>query len=60
MSRPCHCDGLTDKDEDPVQHRYDRMRERCLLYVACTRAREGLWVGWHGTPSRFIEPMLGH
>jgi len=48
---------IVDADEDPVQRNYDLMRERCLLYVACTRAREGLWVGWHGKPSRFIEPM---
>lgn len=34
----------------------------CLLYVACTRAREDLWIGWTGTPSRFLplaaEPSL--
>jgi len=31
----------------------------CLLYVACTRGRDNLWVGWSGTPSRFLGPMLG-
>jgi superfamily I DNA/RNA helicase len=28
--------------------------ERCLLYVACSRARERLAVTWTGTPSRFL------
>jgi len=54
---PAHWE-LTDKSADEVQHRVDLMRERCLLYVACTRARDHLWVGWSGKPSRFIEPML--
>lgn len=31
-------------------------QERCLLYVACSRARERLAVTWTGTPSRFL-PM---
>jgi superfamily I DNA/RNA helicase len=32
-------------------------QERCLLYVACSRARERLTVTWAGTPSRFLpEP----
>jgi superfamily I DNA/RNA helicase len=50
---------LTDRDADPAQYSYDLKRELCLLYVACTRAREFLWVGWHGTPSRFLGPLLG-
>jgi superfamily I DNA/RNA helicase len=29
-------------------------QERCLLYVACSRARERLTVTWAGTPSRFL------
>jgi len=51
--------ALTSATADPVQHRTDLIRERCLLYVACTRARDNLWVGWSGTPSRFLGPMLG-
>ena len=54
---PFHLD-LTPKSADEVQHRVDLMRERCLLYVACTRARDQLWVGASAKPSRFIEPML--
>jgi superfamily I DNA/RNA helicase len=29
-------------------------QERCLLYVACSRARERLMVSWTGIPSRFL------
>ena len=32
--------------------------ERCLLYVACSRAREDLWVGYSGDPSRFLAAHL--
>ena len=32
----------------------ETLRERCLLYVACTRAREDLWVGYSGEPSPFL------
>ena len=46
--------ALTDKNADEVQHRVDLQRELCLLYVACTRARDGLWVGWAGKPSRYL------
>ncbi len=51
--------ALTPVGADPVQHRTDLIRERCLLYVACTRARDNLWVGWSGKSSRFLGPMLG-
>ena len=50
--------ALTDETADEVQHGLDLRRERCLLYVACTRARDDLWVGWSGKPSRFLEPVL--
>jgi superfamily I DNA/RNA helicase len=51
--------ALTDKSVDELQHRHDLQHERCLLYVACTRARNHLWVGWSGRPSRFLGPILG-
>jgi superfamily I DNA/RNA helicase len=50
--------SLTPKYEDPVQHTAEVQRERCLLYVACTRARDDLWVGWSGKPSPFLDPVL--
>jgi superfamily I DNA/RNA helicase len=52
-SMPSHS-AVTAESEDAVQRRQDLQRERCLLYVACTRARDGLWVGWSGRPSRFL------
>ena len=44
--------SLTSRHEDEVQHREDLQRERCLLYVAVTRARDTLAVTWSGEPSR--------
>ena len=49
--------ALTDKTADEVQHREDLQREGCLLYVAATRAREDLWIGWFGRPSRYLEAV---
>ncbi len=46
--------AVTDAELDAVQHDADIMAERCLLFVACTRARDGLYVSWHGQPSRFL------
>jgi hypothetical protein len=33
-------------------------RARSLLFVAATRSRDSLAIFWHGTPSRFLEPLL--
>lgn len=46
--------ALTDRAADPTQHAADLQQEACLLYVAASRARESLWVGWSGKPSRFL------
>lgn len=46
--------AVTDAGEDPVRHAQDVQRERCLLYVAATRAREALAVSWTGKPSRLL------
>ena len=46
--------ALTNHNEDPEQAKTDMQRELCLLYVAATRARDELWVGWSGKPSRFL------
>jgi superfamily I DNA/RNA helicase len=46
---------ITPPDVDQVQHDQDLLRERCLLFVASTRAREALHVSWSGTASPFLE-----
>lgn len=46
--------ATTPAAEDPVQHNLDVLRERCLLYVACTRARDELVVTSSGTPSDLL------
>ena len=50
---------LTDTAVDEMQRRQDLRLECRLLYVAYTRARNHLWVGWSGKPSRFLGPILG-
>lgn len=45
---------ITPPDVDRLQHESDMLRERCLLFVACTRAREALHVSWSGTHSPFL------
>ena len=46
--------AVTPADVDRLQHEADMMAERCLLFVACTRARDGLYVSWSGEPSPFL------
>ncbi|MFI6059220.1 UvrD-helicase domain-containing protein [Streptomyces sp. NPDC051286] len=46
--------AVTPADVDRLQHETDLMAERCLLFVACTRARDGLYVSWWGAPSPFL------
>ncbi|MUL42060.1 AAA family ATPase [Streptomonospora sp. PA3] len=50
--------AVTAESEDPVAHAHDLQRERCLLFVACTRARELLSVTWQGKPSPLL-PTAG-
>ncbi|MCK9902175.1 AAA family ATPase [Frankia sp. Cpl3] len=50
--------AVTPAAEDDVAHARDVQRERCLLFVACTRAREELFVSWHGGQSPFLTPLL--
>lgn len=56
------CDGVvpapnavTAEATDPLAHAQDLQRERCLLFVACTRARDHLYVSYSGTPSKFLS-----
>jgi superfamily I DNA/RNA helicase len=39
---------------DYLLHEADLIAERCLLFVACTWARDGLYVSWSGEPSPFL------
>lgn len=50
--------AVTTAEEDKLTHDQDVERERCLLFVACTRAREELLVTWHGPSSPFLTPLL--
>ncbi|GHC83991.1 DNA helicase [Nocardiopsis terrae] len=50
--------SVTPEQEDPGAHARDLLRERSLLFVACTRAREQLSVSWHRAPSPFLEAVL--
>jgi len=45
---------VTPAEVDRLQHEADLLRERCLLFVACTRAREALRVSWSGKASQFV------
>ena len=45
---------VTPAEVDPIQHATDLLRERCVLFVACTRAREALHISWSGAPSPFL------
>ncbi len=46
--------AVTAEATDPLAHAQDLQRERCLLFVACTRARDHLYVSYSGTPSPFL------
>jgi hypothetical protein len=49
--------AVTPAEVDKQTHQQDLERERCLLFVACTRAREELLVTWHGEPSPFLTAL---
>jgi AAA domain/UvrD-like helicase C-terminal domain len=49
--------AVTQIEDDKQTHHQDLERERCLLFVACTRAREELLVTWHGEPSPFLTAL---
>jgi superfamily I DNA/RNA helicase len=51
--------AVTPVSDDPVEHEHDMQRERCLVYVACTRAREQLRVSWSGPASPLLQQMVG-
>ncbi|MEU8700610.1 DEAD/DEAH box helicase [Streptomyces sp. NPDC048680] len=49
--------AITPMELDPIQHHTDLTAERCLLFVACTRARDRLHVSWSGPASRFLAEV---
>ena len=48
--------AVTPEGEDAAAHAQDLQRERCVLFVACTRARDHLYVSGTGEPSTFLPP----
>ncbi|HET8931110.1 MAG TPA: UvrD-helicase domain-containing protein [Acidimicrobiales bacterium] len=50
--------AVTPASEDRIEHDRTLRRECSLLFVACTRARDELWIGWAGKASPFLEPMI--
>jgi superfamily I DNA/RNA helicase len=46
--------AVTSAAEDPHAHRQDLQRERCLLFVALTRARDVLYLSHSGAPSTLL------
>ena len=50
--------SVTPIEDDKQTHQQDLEREKCLLFVACTRAREELLVTWHGEPSPFLTTLI--
>lgn len=51
--------AVTSAAEDPLAHRQDLQRERCLLFVALTRARDVLYLSHSGTPSTLLPDAAG-
>lgn len=46
--------AVTPEEEDAKAHAQDVQKERCLLFVASTRARDHLCVSYAGSPSPFL------
>ncbi|MFG2044515.1 UvrD-helicase domain-containing protein [Dactylosporangium sp. NPDC048998] len=49
--------AVTSAAEDPHSHRQDLQRERCLLFVALTRARDVLYLSHTGAPSTLLPAV---
>jgi len=49
------CQAELQRLEDPQEREAFINQERQLLYVACTRARERLWLSYTGRPSQFLQ-----
>lgn len=46
--------AVVSEAEDPHAHRQDLQRERCLLFVALTRARDVLYLSHSGSPTTLL------
>lgn len=46
--------AVTPAADDPLAHAQDLQRERCLLFVACTRGRDRLYLSYTGSRSPFV------
>ena len=49
--------AVIPEDEDALAHAQDLQRERCVLFVACTRARDHLYVSGTGELSLFLPSL---
>ncbi|MFE9677760.1 3'-5' exonuclease [Streptomyces sp. NPDC006259] len=49
-----HDRAIVPLEVDRAAHLESVQRERCVLYVACTRARDRLYVSYSGAPSPFL------
>jgi superfamily I DNA/RNA helicase len=49
--------AVTPASEDALTHTQDLQQERCVLFVACTRARDHLYVSYTGEPSEFLASV---
>jgi superfamily I DNA/RNA helicase len=45
---------IATDDGDPLARAQNVQRERCVLFVACTRARDHLYVSHTGAPSPLL------
>jgi ATP-dependent exoDNAse (exonuclease V) beta subunit len=52
--------AVTPEDDDAISHAQDLQRERCVLFAACTRARDQLFVSGTGAPSPFLPREARH
>ncbi|MGH3404807.1 MAG: UvrD-helicase domain-containing protein [Streptosporangiaceae bacterium] len=51
--------AITPEGEDAITHAQDLQRERCVLFAACTRARDHLFVSGTGALSAFLPQGPG-
>jgi superfamily I DNA/RNA helicase len=49
-----HPKAVVPREIDLAAHTESTQRERCVLYVACTRARDRLYVSYSDAPSPFL------